>query len=630
MTTPRPRATRTLLATAVLLALSGCQSSNDVADATPAVLAEPSVEVELAVADDVEADKTAAIAQLEHLREQSAERRRDREESQVLDSVTVTGSRLHRTDVQFAPAADAAAIAPLPPPPSPAMPAVAYAPAANLAAMPEPNTERYAHVPPNPVQRVAEHPVSTFSIDVDTGSYSNLRRMVGWGQRPPADAVRIEEMLNYFDYGDAAPPSRAQPFAVHTEVAPAPWNARRLLMRVALKAYEVPAAELPPSNLVFLVDTSGSMQDPDKLPLVKQALRELVVQMRPQDRVALVVYAGSAGLVLPPTSGAEKVTLLEALDRLEAGGSTNGGAGIELAYRIAREAKIDGGVNRVVLATDGDFNVGTVDQTALETFVAEQRKHGIALSTLGFGQGNYNDPMAEQLANVGDGNHAYIDSPREARKVLRDEMAGTLLTVAKDVKIQVEFNPAQVAEYRLVGYENRQLKREDFANDAVDAGEIGAGHDVTALYEIALAGSGGEWNGPLKYANETTTRIAGTAGEIATVRLRYMAPDGGASRLIERPVRRADVASRASPSLQWAAAVAAYGERLRGGEALGGAEWPQVAQWIDEAYIATRSARDASSRQELAALVRQAAQLDGITLNAPKNDNGRPAVAIAE
>ncbi|MCZ8061408.1 VWA domain-containing protein [Silanimonas sp.] len=600
MSTRPNRTAQTLLATAVLLALSGCRSSNEVASTPPPE--EPAV-----------------------LQERSRE-----QESRRLESLVVNGARVRSAganaiaDVAYAPA-------PPPAPPAPsaqlgfAAPSVA-APAADFAALPEANTERYADVPPNPVQRVAEQPVSTFSIDVDTGSYSNLRRMIGWGQRPPADAVRVEELLNYFDYADEAPASRSQPFAVHTEVAPAPWNARRLLMRVALKAYEVPATELPPSNLVFLVDTSGSMQDADKLPLVKQALRELVLQMRPQDRIALVVYAGSAGLVLPPTSGAERATILEALDRLEAGGSTNGGAGIELAYRIAREAKIDGGVNRIVLATDGDFNVGTTDQTTLEAFVAEQRKHGIALSTLGFGQGNYNDAMAEQLANIGDGNHAYIDSPREARKVLRDEMAGTLLTVAKDVKIQVEFNPAQVAEYRLVGYENRQLKREDFANDAVDAGEIGAGHDVTALYEIALVGSGGEWNAPLKYAAGARTPATGAAGELATVRLRYKAPEGGASRLLERPVRRADIATTASPALQWAAAVTAYGERLRGGEALGGAGWPEVARWVDAAFAAAPDARDAASRDELRRMVRQAATLDGESL--PEAE--RPALAVSE
>ena len=570
MSTRLPCTTRTALATAVLLALTACQSSDEVATPPP-----PSETPSMAV-ERAEPALRVAPAPLQM----------DAAGTNRLASVTVAGSSV----------------------------------------LPEPNTERYASLAPNPVQRTAEQPVSTFSIDVDTGSYSNLRRMIGWGQRPPADAVRVEELLNYFDYGDAAPASRREPFALHTEVAPAPWNPRRLLMRVALKAYEVPATELPPSNLVFLVDTSGSMQEPDKLPLVKQALRELVLQMRAQDRIALVVYAGSAGLVLPPTSGAERGTILEALDRLEAGGSTNGGAGIELAYRIAREARIDGGVNRIVLATDGDFNVGTTDQSTLEAFVAEQRKHGVALSTLGFGQGNYNDAMAEQLADIGDGNHAYIDSPREARKVLRDEMAGTLLTVAKDIKIQVEFNPAQVAEYRLVGYENRRLEREDFDNDGVDAGEIGAGHDVTALYEIALVGSGGEWNAALKYASAARAPTSGTAGELATVRLRYKAPEGGASRLMERPVRRADIGTTASPALHWAAAVTAYGERLRGGEALGGAGWVDVARWVDHAFIASKDARDSASRDELRQLVRQAAALDGETLLEP----GRPALAVSE
>jgi Ca-activated chloride channel family protein len=625
MSTHRARTTRTLLAAAVLLALSGCQSSEELA-----VAPQPQSQPEEPAPVVAEATKPVPPSEQER-----------RQQSRTLETITVTGSRLSDAErsMRRAPAsapaaesaADAAAYAPpspAAPPPMPAMIAPSgFAAQAALAPLLEANTERYTDLPPNPVQRVAEQPVSTFSIDVDTGSYSNVRRMIGWGQRPPADAVRVEELLNYFDYGDAAPASRAQPFAVHTELAAAPWNERRLLMRVALKAYEVPAAELPPSNLVFLVDTSGSMQDADKLPLVKQALRELVVQMRPQDRIALVVYAGSAGLVLPPTSGAERGTILEALDRLEAGGSTNGGAGIELAYRIARDSRIEGGVNRVILATDGDFNVGTTDQSTLEDYVAEQRKHGVALSTLGFGQGNYNDTMAEQLANIGDGNHAYIDSPREARKVLRDEMAGTLLTVAKDVKIQVEFNPAQVAEYRLVGYENRQLKREDFDNDAVDAGEIGAGHDVTALYEIALVGSGGEWNAPLKYApSGVVTRTPAAAGEIATVRLRYKAAEGGASRLLERPVRRADVATSPSPALRWAAALTAYGERLRGGEALGGAGWTDVARWVDEAFLADRGARDATSRRELVELVRKAAALDGEALHARL----LPAVAIAE
>lgn len=571
---------RSTLSFAVLLALAGCQSSPVAETSQPPPPEEPAVQL------------AKAAASQDPLREQ---------ESRSLDRVVVTGTRV-RQDAMLAPAS-------APPPAPPA--AMNFAGMADIAALPPSNTENYTDLPPNPVQRASEQPLSTFSIDVDTGSYSNLRRMLSWGQRPPKDAVRVEEMLNYFDYGYAPPASRAQPFAVHTELAAAPWNSKRLLMRVGLKAYEVPAAELPPANLVFLIDTSGSMQDADKLPLVKLALRELAQQLRPQDRVSIVVYAGSAGLVLPPTSGAEKASILAALDQLEAGGSTNGGEGIALAYQVARQSQREGGINRVILATDGDFNVGTTDQTALETLVSEQRKHGIALSTLGFGQGNYNDAMAEKLADVGDGNHSYIDTPREAIKVLRDEMAGTLLTVAKDVKIQVEFNPAQVAEYRLIGYENRQLKREDFANDAVDAGEIGAGHDVTALYEIALVGSGGEWNAPLKYAASSAPR--GNAAELATVRLRYKAATGGASRLLQQPVTAAAQRAQPSPSIQWAAAVAAYGERLRGGEALVGFGWAQVAQWIDRAALASPNDSD-GTRAELRQLVRTAAQLDGETL----------------
>ena len=612
--TPRPATPSFLLTSAVLMALAGCQSGGESQDTSRRAM-DHGGETHAPARVRHEAVATSEVA--------AASRRNDATEGDA----RLRASAPAEMDTAAAPAA---AFAPMAPPPSapPPQPIVAQAQATvtDLDVAQQPNTENYAEHPANPVQRVAEQPVSTFSIDVDTGSYSNLRRMIGWGQRPPRDAVRIEEMLNYFDQGDAPPASRAQPFAVHTELAPAPWNARRLLLRVALKAYEVPADQLPASNLVFLVDTSGSMQEPDKLPLVKQALRELVLQMRPQDRIALVVYAGSAGLVLPPTPGNEKALILDALDRLEAGGSTNGGAGIELAYRVARDARIDGGVNRVILATDGDFNVGTIDPTALQTYVAEQRRHGIALSTLGFGQGNYNDAMAEQLADVGDGNHAYIDSPREARKVLRDEMAGTLLTVAKDVKIQVEFNPMQVAEYRLIGYENRQLRREDFANDAVDAGEIGAGHDVTALYEIALNGSGGEWNAPLKYAATAPATDRGRASDVATVRLRYKAADGGASRLVEETVHRSDARSTPSPTLQWSAAVAAFGERLRGGEALGGADWPEVLRWADRAFDATPAARDRAIRREMLDLVRAAARLDGTTVP----EATTPAVAIAE
>jgi len=351
------------------------------------------------------------------------------------------------------------------------------------------NRENYAKHADNPVQLTAENPVSTFSIDVDTGAYSNARRMIQHGSLPPADAVRAEEFLNYFDYGYVAPRTLDTPFSVTTELAAAPWNPQHKLMLVGIKGYEVPKSEIPASNLVFLIDTSGSMQTPDKIQLLKAAFKQMVPQLRQQDRVSIVVYAGSAGLILPPTSGAEHEKIIAALDAMEAGGSTNGGAGIELAYKMATQGFIKNGVNRVILATDGDFNVGTTSVEALKTLITDKRKSGVALTTLGFGQGNYNDEMAEQLADIGNGNHFYIDTLSEARKVLVDEMSSTMLTIAKDVKIQVEFNPAVVAEYRLIGYENRKLNREDFNNDKIDAGEIGAGHTVTALYEVIPNGA---------------------------------------------------------------------------------------------------------------------------------------------
>jgi Ca-activated chloride channel family protein len=435
---------------------------------------------------------------------------------------------------------------------------------------PPANTEKYAEVEPNPIHRAAEQPVSTFSIDVDTGSYANVRRMLAAGELPPKDAVRVEELINYFDYGYPAPDSKDTPFKVSTELAPAPWNAKHVLMQIGIQGYDVDRSELPPANLVLLIDTSGSMDEPDKLPLLKKAFAQLVKQLRPQDRISIVVYAGSAGLVLPPTPGDRGGEILDALERLQAGGSTNGGDGIQLAYATARQAFIPDGINRVLLATDGDFNVGTVDQNALETLVADQRKSGIALSTLGFGSGNYNDAMAEQLADVGNGNHAYIDSALEAQKVLGEELGSTLLTIAGDVKVQVEFNPAVVAEYRLIGYENRLLRREDFNNDRVDAGEIGAGHDVTALYEVALVGSGGESVDPLRYA---AAKPAGEAkpddgvrkDELALLRLRYKRPGENDSRLIETPLRRQDIAAQASERLRFAASVAGFGDLLRGG-----------------------------------------------------------------
>lgn len=483
----------------------------------------------------------------------------------TLDRVQVSGSRIgpspRMTERSLsAQMAAPAAIAP-PPPPPPMYQASA-------------DTEKYAKREDNPVHRTSEQPLSTFSIDVDTGSYANVRRMLSDGQRPPADAVRAEEFINYFDYGHAAPASLATPFRVSTELAPAPWNAQRQLLMIGIKGFDVPKKTLPPANLVFLIDTSGSMNSPDKLPLLKSSFSMLTKQLRAQDRISIVVYAGSAGLVLPPTPGDRQEEILAALDRLQAGGSTNGGDGIRLAYAMAKQAYVSNGVNRVILATDGDFNVGTVDNNALETLVADQRKSGIALTTLGFGRGNYNDELSEKLADVGDGNHAYIDTLQEARKVLVEEMGSTLMTIARDVKIQIEFNPAQVAEYRLIGYENRLLKREDFANDKVDAGDIGAGHEVTALYELTPVGSSATRLPALRYAGSAPAPQAG--GEIANLKLRYKRPGEDRSQLIETPVRRSSLRLVASEPMRMAASVAAFADALRGGSQYDGWGWDQI------------------------------------------------------
>jgi len=436
------------------------------------------------------------------------------------------------------------------------------------------NTENYTHRDSNPVQLVTEQPVSTFSIDVDTGSYTNVRCMLSAGQLPPADAVRAEEFINYFDYGYTPPADREQPFSITTELAPAPWNAQRQLLLIGIQGYRVPAAEIPASNLVFLIDTSGSMDEPDKLPLLKASLKQLVRELRKQDRVAIVTYAGSAGVALPSTAGDQHATITAAIDSLGAGGSTNGGAGIELAYAQAEQGFIKGGVNRVILATDGDFNVGTVSQEALKTTIEDHRKSGVALTTLGFGEGNYNDAMAVMLADAGNGSHHYIDSLQEGRRVLVDEMSATLLTIARDVKIQVEFNPAQAQEYRLIGYEKRLLKREDFNNDKVDAGEIGAGANVTAIYEITPNGSAAARIDPLRYGNPSASR---GGNELAFLRLRYKLPGQSDSKLIERPIA-VQAEARASERLRYAAAVAAFADALRGGKYLDGYGYAQIAQ----------------------------------------------------
>jgi Ca-activated chloride channel family protein len=442
-----------------------------------------------------------------------------------------------------------------------------YAPAVMVAT--DPGREKYDGKEVSPVKLTQAEPVSTFAVDVDTGAYANARRFLTQGMMPPQDAVRTEEMINYFRYDYAKPKDRSQPFTVTTDLAKSPWNAGTYLMRIGLRGYDIDTAERPPSNLVFLLDVSGSMSDPDKLPLVKTALAGLAGELSPKDKVSIVVYAGAAGLVLEPTNDTAKIR--RALESLEAGGSTAGGAGIELAYRIAEDNFIKGGVNRVILATDGDFNVGVSDTKALIELIEKKRDSGITLTTLGFGQGNYNEALMEQVANHGNGNYAYIDSALEAKKVLGEEMQSTLFTIAKDMKIQVEFNPAVIAQYRLVGYENRALREEDFDNDRVDAGDIGAGHQVTAIYEVVPVGGKG-WIAPRRYEDKPDAAASARLAEAANVKLRYKLPDGDTSKLIEQAVPSAALKSAALPQgdFAFAAAVAAYGQLLRGDEMMMG------------------------------------------------------------
>jgi Ca-activated chloride channel family protein len=440
--------------------------------------------------------------------------------------------------------------------------------------------ERYAEIIDNAVKSVADDPVSTFSIDVDTGAYALVRRFLNQGLLPASDAVRIEELINYFDYAYPQPENRAQPFSITTEISKTPWNARSHLLHIGIKGREVCAEERPATNLVFLIDVSGSMNSPDKLPLLKSAFKLLVKQLDEDDRVTMVVYAGASGVVLEPTRGSEKGKILAALERLTASGSTHGSAGIRLAYSMAEQARIPKGINRVILATDGDFNVGTVNHEQLMDLIEQQRANGISLTTLGFGQGNYNDQLMEQLADKGNGNYAYIDTINEAQKVLVDELSATLETIAKDVKIQIEWNPAVVAEYRLIGYENRLLAREDFNNDKVDAGDIGAGHSVTALYEITLVDGDQRRLEPLRYRHAAEKEI-GNASEIAFLRLRYKAPDGEHSKLIERALHTRSIIdnlSRTSDSYRFSAAVAGFGQLLRGGRYTEAFDYDAVAE----------------------------------------------------
>ncbi|HEY0080574.1 MAG TPA: VWA domain-containing protein [Pyrinomonadaceae bacterium] len=444
------------------------------------------------------------------------------------------------------------------------------------------DTEAYSRIEENPFFEVARAPLSTFSIDVDTASYSNMRRFIREGRLPPKDAVRIEELINYFPY-EYPQPAGSAPFSVTAEVAECPWNNAHRLVHIGLQGKRIELQNVPPANLVFLLDVSGSMNDPNKLPLLKSALAMLVEQLRPNDRVAIVVYAGSSGLVLPSTPGSRSTEILAALDNLQAGGSTNGGEGIRLAYRVAQENFIQGGTNRVILATDGDFNVGTTSEGELVGLIEEKRQSGVFLSVLGFGTGNLKDSTMEKLADKGNGHYAYIDSMAEARKVLGGELGGSIATIAKDVKIQVEFNPKQVAGYRLIGYENRLLHDRDFNDDTKDAGEIGAGHSVTALYEIVPAGQKVEGTNidALKYQQQEPLSPSNAADsrEMMTVKLRYKEPSADESKLLSVGVADGGGAlQNASDNFKFSSAVAGFGMLLRDSKHKGSASYERVLQ----------------------------------------------------
>ena len=442
--------------------------------------------------------------------------------------------------------------------------------------LPSPGTEAYSRIDDNPFFHTRRDPLSTFSIDVDSASYANVRRFIAGGSLPPKDAVRIEEMINYFTYEYPAP-SNGDPFSITTEVGPAPWDASHRLVRIGLQTAPIDEAQVPARNLVFLIDTSGSMQSPNKLPLVVQSLGMLVDGLRPQDRIAIAVYAGSAGLVLDSTS--DRSTIRNALSLLEAGGSTNGGAGIQLAYDVATRHLIRGGINRVILCSDGDMNVGVTSEGDLTRLIESERDRGVFLTVLGFGMGNLKDATMEKLADRGNGNYAYIDSLLEARKVLVKEAGATLVTVAKDVKLQVELNPATVAGYRLIGYENRLLRTQDFRDDRKDAGDVGAGHAVTAIYEVIPAGVEvpGSTVDDLKY--QPTPPSTNATDELLTINVRYKAPDGDTSKLVSRVVKTSsarDALASTSIDYRWAAAIAGFGMMLRESPYRGNLSWQQV------------------------------------------------------
>ncbi|MEM1170451.1 MAG: VWA domain-containing protein [Cyanobacteria bacterium P01_H01_bin.35] len=451
---------------------------------------------------------------------------------------------------------------------------------------PTSNTEEYNLINDNPFKVVKSNPLSTFSIDVDTASYSNLRRFVTQGKLPPKDAVRIEELINYFTY-DYPQPKANNPFSITTEISDSPWNNQHQLVHIGIQGKDIVTENLPPSNLVFLLDVSGSMNNANKLPLIKSAFQLLVGELTEKDTVSIVVYAGAAGGVLPPTKGSEKDKILAAINNLEAGGSTAGGEGIKLAYDLAKRFDQSSGNNRVILATDGDFNVGVSSDAELVRMIENYRDKGIFLTVLGFGTGNFKDAKMEQLANKGNGNYAYIDNLLEAKKVLVTEMGGTLLTIAKDVKIQVEFNPAKVQAYRLIGYENRLLRSQDFNDDTKDAGELGAGHSVTALYEIIPVGVKSNVNLPgvdeLRYQNNQVEEAAYNSDELMLVKLRYKQPKGTTSELIKQSVVDKGVTlNDASNDFKFAAAVAQYGMILRDSEYKGDASFNEVLKLANE------------------------------------------------
>lgn len=475
--------------------------------------------------------------------------------------------------------------------------------------VPQMDRNRLEQFDTSPVRLALENPVSTFSIDVDTASYAFVRRSLKEGVMPEPDSVRVEEMINYFPYDWAGPEIASVPFNSNISVMPTPWNDNTQLMHVAIKGYDVAPAENPRSNLVFLIDTSGSMHEADKLPLLKNSFRMLVDRLDAEDTVSIVTYAGNAGTVLEPTKASDKAAILAALDKLEAGGSTAGEAGLREAYRLAEASFVDGGVNRVMLATDGDFNVGQTSDEDLKKLIEEKRDTGVYLSVLGFGRGNLNDQLMQTIAQTGNGTAAYIDTLAEAEKVLVQEASSTLFTIANDVKIQVEFNPQRIAEYRLLGYETRALAREDFNNDRVDAGDIGSGHSVTAIYEVTPVGSSARLIDGLRYGgNQPATAQAD--GELAFVKIRYKAPGEDVSKLIETPVTNAnDVPSfgDASGDQRFSIAVAAFGQKLRGTDALADYGYDRIMEIAN----AARGTDPFGYRAEFLSMVRLAAALDG-------------------